>query len=150
MGVVSRARNAGMKLTIQDVLRCKSVVQLAQAAKKLPSASTEANKDDETEQPFALSPIQNMYLKSASKHVGDARFNQSFTLGISRRITVDTIKKAINAVVQRHAMLRARYTKTQDGRWQQSIAKVSFCVVHVSPNMDPDLFPDEPFGFCLH
>lgn len=126
MGVVSRARNAGLKLSIQDVLRCKSVVQLAQLAKMLPSASAETRMEEETEKPFPLSPIQSMYLKSTAKHVGDARFNQSFTLGVSRRVTVNTIKKAIDAVVQRHAMLRARYTKTQDGHWEQSIAKVGF------------------------
>jgi hypothetical protein len=127
MGVVSRARNVHIKLSIQDVLRSKSVVQLAQAAKMLPSSpTTEANKEEETEQSFALSPVQSLYLRSAVKHDGEARFNQSFTLGVARRVTVDAIKKAIDSIVQRHAMLRARFARTQDGRWEQRIAKVGF------------------------
>jgi amino acid adenylation domain-containing protein/non-ribosomal peptide synthase protein (TIGR01720 family) len=124
MGVVSRARNAQIKLSIQDVLRCKSIIHLTQLAKGLPSSRGPEQKEVETETPFALSPIQNMYLKSAVKHDDDARFNQSFTLGVSRRITVDTIKRALDSIVQRHAMLRARFKRTQEGNWEQRYVKV--------------------------
>ncbi|KAK3290246.1 uncharacterized protein B0H64DRAFT_452780 [Chaetomium fimeti] len=125
MGVVSRARNAKIKLSIQDVLRCKSIVHLTQLAKGLPSsAPATIHKEEGTEQPFALSPVQTMYMKSAVKHAGVARFNQSFTLGVPRRVTAETIKKAINSVVERHAMLRARFSRTQDGRWEQRISKM--------------------------
>lgn len=125
MGVVSRARNAKIKLSIQDVLRCKSIVHLTQLAKSLPSSTVSTvRKEEGTEQPFALSPVQTMYLKSAVKHGGDARFNQSFTLGVPRQVAAETIKKAINSIVERHAMLRARFSKTQDGRWEQRISKV--------------------------
>jgi hypothetical protein len=126
MGVVSRARNAKIKLSIQDVLRCKSIVHLSQLAKSLPSSTVStARKEEGTEQPFALSPVQTMYLKSAVNYGGDARFNQSFTLGVPRQVAAETIKKAINSIVERHAMLRARFSKTQDGRWEQRISKVS-------------------------
>ena len=124
MGVVSRARNAQIKLSIQDVLRSKSIIHLTQLAKGLPTSTCAEQKEEETEQPFALSPIQSMYLKSAVEHAGDARFNQSFTLGVPRRITADTIKKALDSIVQRHAMLRARFRRTQEGNWEQRYAKV--------------------------
>ncbi|KAK4124725.1 non-ribosomal peptide synthetase [Parathielavia appendiculata] len=139
MGVVSRARTAKIKLSIQDVLRSKSIVHLAQLAKVLPSIATRP-KEEETDQPFALSPIQTMYMRSAVKHVGDARFNQSVTLGISRRVTMDTIKKAVSSVVQRHAMLRARFTKTPDGSWMQRVTKMGpsayQCLEHVLASRD--------------
>ena len=126
MGVVSRARNAKIKLSIQDVLRSKSIVHLAQLAKVAPSlAAIQVPSQEQTEQPFKLSPIQNLYLKSAIKHSGDARFNQSFTLGVSRRVTIESIKQAINSIAQRHAMLRARFAKTPTGGWKQQIAKVT-------------------------
>ncbi|EAQ90170.1 hypothetical protein CHGG_06789 [Chaetomium globosum CBS 148.51] len=124
MGVVSRARNAKIKLSIQDVLRCKSIVHLTQLAKSLPSSSSATIREEETEQPFALSPVQTMYMKSAVKHAGDARFNQSCTLGVPRQVTNDAIKKAINSIVERHAMLRARFSRMQDGRWEQRISKM--------------------------
>ncbi|KAL2132693.1 hypothetical protein VTI74DRAFT_3473 [Chaetomium olivicolor] len=131
MGVVSRARNAKIKLSIQDVLRSKSVVHLTQLAKVLPSTtSPQVQKEEESEQPFALSPIQTMYMKSAVQHDGDARFNQSCALGVSRQVAVDTVKKAIASIVQRHAMLRARFNRMQDGRWDQRIAKMDSSAYH--------------------
>lgn len=126
MGVVSRARNAKIKLSIQDVLRSKSIVHLAQLAKVAPSLAAPQGPDrEQTGQAFTLSPIQNLYLKSAIKHNDGARFNQSFTLGVSRNVTVQSIKRAIDSIVQRHAMLRARFARTQTGGWEQHIAKVT-------------------------
>ncbi|KAK4150585.1 non-ribosomal peptide synthetase [Chaetomidium leptoderma] len=156
MGVVSRARNAKIKLSIQDVLRSKSIIQLAQLAKVLPSSiAAEVKKEEEPEQPFAPSPIQSMYLKSAVKHNGDARFNQRFTLGAPRRVTVDTIRKAIDSIVQRHAMLRARFARTQDGRWEQRIAEMGpstyHCLEHrlnSRPEMTPIMAAAQA-GLCI-
>ncbi|KAK3903068.1 hypothetical protein C8A05DRAFT_43642 [Staphylotrichum tortipilum] len=130
MGVISQARNASIKLTIQDVLRSKSVVHLAQLARPcqgLPSlaATPKAHTETETEQPFALSPIQAMYLKSSGSYHGNARFNQSITLEIPRRISVNTAKEAIDALVTRHGMLRARFSRRQDGIWEQRITKMT-------------------------
>lgn len=127
MGVISRARNFSIKVTIQDVLRSKSVVHLAQLAQpsmglpSLPGAETYTAEG--TQQPFALSPIQAMYLKSSASHDGDARFNQSITLEI-HQVPVDTIKQAIDSLVTRHGMLRARFSRRQDGNWEQRITTV--------------------------
>src|SRR4051812_8139849 len=99
MGVVSRARNANISISVQDVLRSKSIIHLAQLAKHasyLPSANqVQPGEEEEARQgPFGMSPIQSMYLKSAIKHDGNARFNQSFALRVPRRIAIETIKKA--------------------------------------------------------
>jgi len=126
MGVVSRARNAKIKLTIRDVLRAKSIVNLAELAKSLPaSTGPQTQSEEQVEQPFALSPIQAMYLKSAVQYEDNARFNQSFTLGVGRHVTIGAVKKAIASIVQRHPMLRARFSRAQGNRWEQKIAEVS-------------------------
>ncbi|KAL2192774.1 non-ribosomal peptide synthetase [Corynascus similis CBS 632.67] len=126
MGVVSRARNAKIKLTIRDVLRAKSIVNLAELAKSLPaSTGSQTQSEEQVEQPFALSPIQTMYLKSAVQYEDNARFNQSFTLGVGRHVTIGAIKKAIASIVQRHPMLRARFSRAQGNRWEQKIAEMS-------------------------
>jgi hypothetical protein len=125
MGVISRARNEKLNVSIPDVLRAKSVVHLAQLARPpLLSAATETHTAKETEEPFGLSPIQTLYLKSAVQHSGAARFNQSLALSVSRRITVDTIKRAVDLIVDRHSMFRARFSRKQDGTWEQRITKV--------------------------
>ena len=125
MGVISRARNAKITISLQDVLRSKSLARLAQLAKVSSSPGvSKVQNNEQNEVPFTLSPIQTMYMKSAAKHNGEARFNQSFSLGASRKVTVDTIKRAMDSIVQRHAMLRSRYAKNADGKWEQRTAKV--------------------------
>ena len=132
MGVVSRARNAKIVVSVHDVLRSKSVVHLAQSAKLMAAAlpkATSTGELEETEQVFELSPIQNMYMSGAEKHNGEARFNQSFALGVDKkRVDGDMIKRAIDLVVKRHGMLRARFVM-KDGKWMQKIAKVSAVVL---------------------
>jgi hypothetical protein len=150
MGVVSRARNVKIKLSMQDVLRSKSVVQLARTAKVLPSSAiTEAHKEEESDMPFALSPIQSMYLKSAVKHDGEGRFNQSFALGVPRRVSAETIKKAIDSIVQRHSMLRARFARAPNGRWEQRIAKVGFLLTARCNNVNTNKHPDGALNLHL-
>ncbi|KAK3368413.1 non-ribosomal peptide synthetase [Podospora didyma] len=139
MGVVSRARNANISISVQDVLRSKSIIHLAQLAKQKSSSPAENNehegaKEEELRGPFGLSPIQSMYLKSATKHDGSARFNQSFAFRVPRRIAIDTIKKAMDSIVQRHHMLRARFFLGKHGDWEQRCEKmgqsVYRCVEH--------------------
>jgi hypothetical protein len=125
MGVISRARNEKLDVSVPDVLRAKSVVHLAQLARpSTSSAATETHAEKETEEPFGLSPIQTLYLKSAVQQSGAARFNQSSALSVPRRITVDTIKRAMDLIVDRHSMLRARFSRKPDGSWEQRITKV--------------------------
>lgn len=129
MGVVSRARNAQIIISLQDVLRAKSVVHLARLAKKSPSTAViAARADEETEEPFALSPIQRVYLRLAAKHDGDGRFNQSFALEAPRGVTASDIRQSMDSIVQRHSMLRARFVKEEDGSWRQRTIKVRLLV----------------------
>ncbi|OIW22660.1 hypothetical protein CONLIGDRAFT_694858 [Coniochaeta ligniaria NRRL 30616] len=131
MGVVSRARTAGLGINIQDVLRSKSVVRLAQNTKSLAPASTESRGEEESHEHFGLSPIQSMYMLSASRHTRGARLNQSSLLSVAGRVPFSAIKSAQNMIVQRHHMLRARFTKKQDGSWDQRITKAgvsNYCV----------------------
>jgi hypothetical protein len=65
-----------------------------------------------------------MYLKSSASHDGDARFNQSITLEVHQQVPVLTIKQAIDSLVKRHGMLRARFSRRQDGNWEQRITTV--------------------------
>jgi len=124
MGVVSRARNAKLILSVQDVLRAKSLIHLAQFAKQAPSGAETKIHETDTEEPFALSPIQTMYMKSAIKHDGEGRLHQSFSLAVSRQVTLDTIKRAMDSIVRRHSMLRSRFSRKPDGNWEQRNIKV--------------------------
>ena len=124
MGVVSRARTAGLGMTIQDVLRSKSVIHLAQLARSLAAATNNSAAEEATDEPFALSPVQTMYMQLATKYAGDARFNQSNILRVAGRVSVANIKRAMESIVQRHPMLRARFAQRADGSWEQRVVKV--------------------------
>jgi amino acid adenylation domain-containing protein len=126
MACASRAKKAQLGLTVQEVLRAKSLRQLAAGAKKF-KASNEGRSagEEETELlnvPFALSPIQQLHFQVRGEAEGDEHFNQSFCLRLGRHVDATLIRDAIETIVKRHAMLRARFERSpEDGQWRQFI-----------------------------
>ncbi|PLB43886.1 nonribosomal peptide synthase Pes1 [Aspergillus steynii IBT 23096] len=116
MAVVSKARKQGIEVTLHSVLQSKSISELAAMSSAKTNAVQHKEKSGEL---FGLSPIQRLYFESASAFDGSARFNQSMTVRISRSIKPDTLRQAVQAVIERHSMFRARFTKSHGGRWQQ-------------------------------
>lgn len=122
MAVVSRSRKQKINLSLHDILRSESIIQLAANAGEEVSV---AQYEEKANEPFALSPIQHLYFKSAKGHQGWNRFNQSFLLRITRWTEAHVLEQAIRTVINRHSMLRARFSQNSDGRWQQQISNVS-------------------------
>lgn len=123
MAVISRARKQGLTVTLNDILQSRSVKELAQTASaKAPVASHRQEKAGEG---FDLSPVQRLYMQSTDTYKGAARFNQSITVRVSRRVEGEVLRRAIKAVTSQHSMFRARFNKTVSGTWQQKAASVS-------------------------
>jgi Condensation domain len=122
MGVMARGRKEKINLSLQDILQCKSINDLALRVGSAEQAPQQKEKVDEL---FDLSPIQQMYFQSATSHQGRARFNQSFSLRITRKIQTQELMRAIEFIIDQHSMLRARFSKNKLGVWQQRISKVS-------------------------
>ncbi|EFQ97050.1 hypothetical protein MGYG_00094 [Nannizzia gypsea CBS 118893] len=119
MGVMSRCRKANIELSLHDVLRSKSIVHLASYVGHRVSGP---QKEEVVDELFGLSPIQQLYFRSSHAQDGDARFNQSFTLRVTKPTDARTLKLAIEAIVDKHSMLRARFV--HDGNnWRQKITK---------------------------
>lgn len=121
MAVVSRSRKQRINLSLHDILRSESITQLAVNAGEEVSV---AQHEEETDKPFGLSPIQHLYFESAKGHQGRSRFNQSFLLRLTRRTEAHVLEHAIRAIISQHSMLRARFSKSSDGSWQQRISNV--------------------------
>lgn len=121
MAVVSRSRRQKIKLSLHDVLRCESIIQLART---IGSGLVAVQHEEKVDEPFGLSPIQQLYFQAAKGHAGRSRFNQSFTLRVSRYIKADTLEAAIADVVNQHSMLRARFRMNKDGNWEQRFTSV--------------------------
>ena len=118
MQMVSRCRQQGITLKMSDILRSKTISKMAQAAKTM--GNTQIQRTEEiSESPFELSPIQQMFEEMGG--IPNMRFNQSFYLRVSRPIAYKDLERAIATISQRHSMLRARYFKGDDGKWQQLV-----------------------------
>jgi Condensation domain len=122
MGVMARGRKENINLSLQDILQAKSISKLAL---RVGSVEQTPQRKEKVEELFDLSPIQKMYFQSATSHQGGARFNQSFSLRITRKLQTQELMRAIEFIVDQHSMLRARFSKNDLGVWQQLISKVS-------------------------
>lgn len=122
MQMVSRCRQQGITLKMSDILRSKTISKMAQSAKLMGSLRQQFT-EEESEKPFELSPIQQMFEEMGG--IPDMRFNQSFYLRVSRPIAYKDLERAVAVICQRHSMLRARYFKSGDGKWRQLVKKNS-------------------------
>ncbi|KAL4766170.1 nonribosomal peptide synthase Pes1 [Aspergillus foveolatus] len=119
MAVVSKARKRGLNLPLNRILQAKSIEELAVSCgtKPLPTKNVK-----ESGSLFPLSPIQQLFFRSASVlPKASGRLNQSITVRLARRTEPNVLEDAVRAVVQKHAMFRARFSKSSDGTWWQRI-----------------------------
>lgn len=121
MALVSHARKRGITLSLLGILQATSVKELAKAAE---TGVKSLNQTEDSDSWFDLSAIQKFYFEYAAEFKGSARFNQSITLQLPRRIEPSVIANGLNAITKRHAMLRARFRQV-NGRWEQQIITVS-------------------------
>ena len=124
MQVASALRSQGLNnITVQDIIRSKSIVQLAKKAAVRQDDAATVTRNETYDRPFDLSPMQKFFFQC----VGDEfnHFNQSVVLQLGRRFEAREIEKAVEAVVAIHPMLRARFKKNESKLWCQEIAAKS-------------------------
>jgi amino acid adenylation domain-containing protein/non-ribosomal peptide synthase protein (TIGR01720 family) len=120
MQLMAACRKAGIAIKLKDILRRSSISELALCAGA--ADATSFSKEESFDTPFGLSPVQRMYASKLSEDVENAsetHFNQSFLLRLTREVAPEHIQAGLEAVVQQHSMLRARWTKHEDGQWSQ-------------------------------
>ncbi|PVH90270.1 condensation-domain-containing protein, partial [Periconia macrospinosa] len=134
MQLSASARSHRILLSTRDIFRAKTVAELARYATSSKSLQLQLARDVEepANTPFGLSPIQELYLQL--EPTGRASFDQCFFLELRTRVSLESLCGAFRTLVQRHSMLRARFSKAAGGRWQQHIsddADASFAVQQV-------------------
>ena len=117
MQLRGKARTEGIDLTVQDVLKSKSLMNLAAKAQSAKAALVVHQREDSGVS-FGLSPIQSLFLEKAQ---AATHFNQSFILRINQAVTAGRLQQAVESVVSRHSMLRARFHCDSNGTWFQSV-----------------------------
>lgn len=141
MQALSKCSRENLRLTMEDLIGSQTIRQLAT---KLLSQQTEDNGQVEpvspSGDPFALSPIQRWYFEH---HPPKFCFDIPLFLRLNEITTPKAIGQALERLVSRHAMLRARFQRQESGTWMQYIrADVGSAAYHL------DTYNDVPQEGC--
>ena len=134
--VVTRARQAGLRLSSRDVFIHQTIAELA-AVEEAAGESAMAPDRPHPEPmggPAPLTPIQHWFLESPP--VNPHHFAMSMLVELDANVDAECLRTALDAVVANHAALSSRFTRV-NGTWQQetSPASVPLTVADLS-NMD--------------
>jgi amino acid adenylation domain-containing protein/non-ribosomal peptide synthase protein (TIGR01720 family) len=113
--IVSRAAQAGVQLTVQDLFQHQTIAALA--AHATASADTQPAPIDDT--PAPLTPIQQSTL--ARLTVNPHHFNLSALLEVSADADVPALIAALRHVVNHHAAFRTRFVRDTNGHWTHTV-----------------------------
>ncbi|CAG8909366.1 unnamed protein product [Penicillium egyptiacum] len=121
MQLVVTCRNEGLKLLFKDVMRSASIGALADSVQMVDHVNVYHHRD-QLDTPFDLTPIQQFYFQNISQGSHEAaanQFNQSFLFRLTSDVPVEQLRGAVDKVVQRHSMLRARFRQSHNSQWKQ-------------------------------
>ncbi|KAF2028417.1 amino acid adenylation [Setomelanomma holmii] len=144
MQVMSRCRSAKLAISVKDILRSKSIADMALCIKV--AGESAYSTEESFDVPFDLSPVQRMYFDIAPPEIDDSRqtrFNQSFFLKVQRPVTAANLREALQLVVTQHSMLRVRYIQVVE-KWMQIIpSKIEDTFSFTTYNVDAlaDAYP---------
>ncbi|KAK6425930.1 NRPS protein, partial [Elasticomyces elasticus] len=115
MQLTAKCRSTGIQVSVAQIFSEKSIQRLALVATKMEDTLVGAG--ERLDVPFPLSPIQKWFFDTQPR--GVHRFTQSFLLRLSRKVSCAEVVHAVESVVSRHSMLRARFPVTADGTHMQ-------------------------------
>jgi amino acid adenylation domain-containing protein/non-ribosomal peptide synthase protein (TIGR01720 family) len=111
--IISRANQAGLRLTPRQVFQHQTIHDLAAAAGTHQPLRSEQGA---VAGPAPLTPIQRWFLDSDLPELH--HFNQSRLLRIDSRVACESAKSAVAALVAHHDALRLRFKRSDNG-WEQ-------------------------------
>ncbi|MFL6140895.1 MAG: non-ribosomal peptide synthase/polyketide synthase [Labedaea sp.] len=120
MQVVSRARQAGMRLTAKDIFLRQTIAELALGVAAAEPAAEPAPADQPVAGPAPLTPIQHWFFDTQGR---TDHFLMSTFLELEPEVDEDALRRAVHTVVAHHDALRLRFTET-GGEWRQEVAGV--------------------------
>ncbi|MET1073575.1 MAG: condensation domain-containing protein, partial [Umezawaea sp.] len=113
MQVVSRARQAGLRLTPKDLFLHQTIRKLAPGTTVVQDAG---ERDEEVVGAVPLTPIQDWFFETRT--VNPHHFNQSVLLELAEDLDEKALQLALDALWSHHDALRMRFDDA-DGQWRQ-------------------------------
>ena len=117
MQVMGQCRKHGFALGVQEILRSRSISELATMVKEVQVTAEDVA--EEMDVPFDLTPIQKLWFSLPNQ--GHGHFNQSFYLKITKKTSTQEFHEAVKKLVSRHSMLRARFDYSDQVGWTQRV-----------------------------
>ncbi|KAK1142664.1 Nonribosomal Peptide Synthase (NRPS) [Aspergillus melleus] len=117
MQLSSLARTEGFALSVSDIFHSKTIAALA------PFVGMDRQSlhvQESVDVPFDLSPVQRLFFDLQPN--GADHFNQSFLIPLAASVATQDLVRAIATIVDRHSMLRARFSRDSDGGWSQVVS----------------------------
>ena len=141
MQASSQARALGVVHSVADLLRWKTVTQVAAHARYEPTQNA-TQMDINSRDSFYLTPYQHSILRQPNRPHFD------IYMRLTQIVPVEKIQEATTTFVRRHPMLRARFWKNAQGIWEQFIPPVGdnaycICVHGHEEEIDWEVFPGE-------
>ncbi|PYI01631.1 nonribosomal peptide synthase [Aspergillus sclerotiicarbonarius CBS 121057] len=121
MQVATKCNAAGMRISSADLFRHRTIARLVL---HLQNTSQESSAmitlpEEKFDEWVHLAPIQQLFFENAPD--GPNHFNQSLLLRTGRQVDAQELAAGLDILVQRHSMLRARFRRTDSGRWTQQV-----------------------------
>ena len=113
--VVSRAREAGLRIEPKDLFASPTISALAARADR---AGARRRKARRAKGGAVLTPIQSWFFSLDLPDMN--HFNQSVMLSLDEPLIAGTLREAVRRLAARHDSLRLRFTRDEDGRWSQA------------------------------
>ena len=111
--IISRAKQAGLQLTLKQLFAHQTIVELATLANLASVIQIEQGLVTGT---LPLTPIQNYFFEQNFPE--PHHFNQSFLLSVPSDLKPDILKQVLQQLLLHHDALRLRFTHS-DSTWQQ-------------------------------
>ncbi|KAK2877809.1 NRPS [Arthroderma sp. PD_2] len=118
MQLVFQCRRMGISLGMEDVFRHRTLAGIASHARNEQSGAI-ALAMEKIDEPFSLSAGQQLFFRFSPQ--GCDNFNHGFVMKITQKIETDRLQRAIRTIVERHSMIRARFSQDCHGSWTQRI-----------------------------
>ncbi|NJO80364.1 MAG: hypothetical protein HC827_18865, partial [Cyanobacteria bacterium RM1_2_2] len=115
--IVSRANQAGLKITPKQVFQHQTIAELATVAGKASGAGVLAEQGEIIGK-VPLTPIQHWFFEQALPH--PHHYNQAVLLRVKAPLHQQYLEQAIVALLHHHDALRLQLMETETG-WQQQI-----------------------------
>ncbi|MGH3982052.1 MAG: amino acid adenylation domain-containing protein, partial [Pseudonocardiaceae bacterium] len=114
--LVSRARQAGVRVTSKDIFLQQTVAELAAVA--VVETGSERVEQEVVLGPAPLTPIQRWFF---STYGALGYFNQSIVVELAEDVDTGALSVAVDALVVQHPALRMRFCRVE-GQWCQDVA----------------------------